>query len=62
MQRMNAFDATLGPVDVQSPLPEINLRPTKLAQLRSTKAVSICQQDCAGIPRAIAASFTSGLD
>src|SRR5277367_6603259 len=40
MQGMNAFNATLGPIDMQPPLLEINLRPAKLTQLGSAKAMS----------------------
>jgi len=29
---MQALDLALSPVNVQSPMPEINLRPTKLAE------------------------------
>jgi hypothetical protein len=38
---MNAFDATLGPVDVQAAMPKINLRPSKRAKLSGAEAVTI---------------------
>jgi hypothetical protein len=41
MQRMNAFNPTFGTVHVQPTMPKINLRPTKLTELGSTKAMSI---------------------
>ena len=36
-QRMDALDPALGPVHMQSPVPEIDLRPAKLAELSCTQ-------------------------
>ena len=41
MQRVNAFNPALGSVHVQSTIPEIDLRPTKLTELSSTQSVPI---------------------
>jgi hypothetical protein len=62
MQGMNAFNATLGPIDMQAPLLEINLRLAKLTQLGSAKAMSIREQDRCSIPWAVAPSLSRSFD
>jgi len=44
-KRMDAFDPALGPVDVQSAMPKVDLRPAKLTKLLSPEPMAICNQD-----------------
>jgi len=41
VQRMHTLNPALGPVHVQPPVPKIDLRPAKLAQLGRAEAMSI---------------------
>jgi len=43
MQRMNAFNSTLGPVDVQATSPEIDLSPSQGAEFSGSQSMSIRQ-------------------
>jgi hypothetical protein len=52
---MNVIDPALGSVDMESAAAEVNLIPTKVAHLRGTEAVAVCDQDHGGVERLIAA-------
>jgi hypothetical protein len=62
MQRMNALDAALGAVHMQSPMREINLRPPKLTKLLRTQAMPIRQQDRRTIPGSVPPSLARSFD
>src|SRR6266516_3769107 len=42
VQRMHSLLTALRPIDVQAPVPEINLRPAERAKLLSPEAMPIC--------------------
>ncbi len=60
--RVNALDPTLRPVHMQPPVPEIDLRPAKLAELLRLEPMPVRQQYCCAIACAIAPSLTCSLD
>jgi predicted membrane protein len=62
MQGMYALSAVLGAIDVQSPIPKINLGPTKLAEFLGTQAMTICKEDRCAVAWAVATSLARCLD
>jgi hypothetical protein len=59
---MHTLHPALRPVDVQASMPEIDLRPTKRAQLLRTQAMPVRQQDSASVPSSIAPTLPRSLD
>jgi hypothetical protein len=46
---MHTFDPALCTIDVQPTMPKVDLRPTKLAKLLRTQAMSIGEEDRSAI-------------
>jgi hypothetical protein len=59
---MHTLDATFGAVDVQAPMPQIDLRPTQRTQFLGTQTVPIRHQDCRCIAWAITPSLPRSFD
>jgi len=62
MQRMNTLDTALGPIHVQSTIPEINLAPSQGAEFTSPEAMPVGQEDRRCIPSAISSTVTCCFD
>jgi hypothetical protein len=62
MQRMNTLKTTFGPVDMQPPMPEVDLCPAQAHQFASSQPMPIGQEDRSAVPGAIPASLTGSID